>query len=156
MNCFEAKDGEDDRAGVDGGEGVAGGDDDHVLDAVLRRVVVAAEADDGAESEAEGVKDLGGCVVRLGREDFQLGKLLSGLHHLGASFIMWNLICSVKPNCGQQQFVQLGGEHVSEALGGPVQRDPAEEEDREHEVGEEGSEVNHLVVKGLILCLRSE
>ena len=57
---------------------------------------------------------------------------------------MWNLICSVKPNCGQQQFVHLGGEHVSEALGGPVQRDPPEEEDREHEVGEEGSEVNHL------------
>ena len=69
---------------------------------------------------------------------------------------MWNLICSVKPNCGQQQFVHLGGEHVSEALGGPVQRDPPEEEDREHEVGEEGSEVNHLVVKGLFLCLRSE
>ena len=53
MNCLEAKDGEDDRAGVDGSEGIAGGDDDHVLDAVLRRVVVAAEADDGAESEAE-------------------------------------------------------------------------------------------------------
>ena len=63
---------------------------------------------------------------------------------VGASFIMWNLICSVKPNCGQQQFVHLGGEHVSEALGGPVQRDPPEEEDREHKVGEEGSEVNHL------------
>ena len=37
-----------------------------------------------------------------------------------------------------------------------MQRDPAEEEDREHEVGEEGSEVNHLVVKALILCLGSE
>ena len=74
MNCLEAKDGENDRAGVDGGEGVAGGDDDHVLHAVLRRVVVAAEADDGAESEAEGVKDLGGCVVRLGREGLLVGK----------------------------------------------------------------------------------
>ena len=37
-----------------------------------------------------------------------------------------------------------------------MQRDPAEEEDREHEVREEGCEVNHLVVKALILCLRSE
>ena len=64
MNSFEAKDGKYDSTGVDGGEGIAGGDDDHVLDAVLRRVVVAAEADDRAESEAEGVKDLGGCVVR--------------------------------------------------------------------------------------------
>ena len=60
MNCFEAKDGEDDRAGVDGREGIAGSDDDHVLDAVLRRVVVAAEADDRAKSKAKGVKDLGG------------------------------------------------------------------------------------------------
>ena len=97
MNCLEAKDGENDRAGVDGGEGIAGGDDDHVLDAVLRRVVVAAEADDGAESEAEGVKDLGGCVVRLGREDFQLGKLLSGLHHLGGC-----LFHNVEPDLQRQ------------------------------------------------------
>ena len=37
-----------------------------------------------------------------------------------------------------------------------MQRDPAEEEDREHKVREEGSEVNHLVVKAVILCLRSE
>ena len=45
---------------------------------------------------------------------------------------------------------------MCEALGGPVQRDPAEEEDREHEVREEGCEVNHLVVKSLVLCLRIE
>ena len=37
-----------------------------------------------------------------------------------------------------------------------MQRDPTKEEDREHEVREEGCEVNHLVVKGLVLCLRSE
>ena len=95
MNCLEAKDGEDDRAGVDGGEGIAGGDDDHVLDAVLRRVVVAAEADDGAESEAEGVKDLGGCVVRT--RGLSVGKLLSGLHHLGGC-----LFHNVEPDLQRQ------------------------------------------------------
>ena len=58
MNCLESKDGEDDGASVDGSEGIAGGDDDDVLDAVLGRVVVAAKADDGAKSEAKGVKDL--------------------------------------------------------------------------------------------------
>ena len=94
MNCFEAKDGEDDRAGVDGGEGIAGGDDDHVLDAVLRRVVVAAEADDGAKSEAEGVKDLGGCVVRT-----------RGLS-VGKTFIRfassWCLFHNVEPDLQRQ------------------------------------------------------
>ena len=60
MDRLEAKDGEDDGASVDGSEGVAGGDDEDVLDAVLGRVVVAAKADDGAEGEAKGVKDLGG------------------------------------------------------------------------------------------------
>ena len=53
MDRLEAKDGEDDGASVDGSEGVAGGDDEDVLDAVLGRVVVAAKADDGAESEAK-------------------------------------------------------------------------------------------------------
>ena len=53
MNCLESKDGEDDGASVDGSEGIAGGDDDDALDAVLGRVVVAAKADDGAESEAK-------------------------------------------------------------------------------------------------------
>ena len=62
MNRLEPKDGEDDRASVDGSEGVASGDDDDVLDAVLGRIVVAAKADDGAKSEAKGVKDL--CGVR--------------------------------------------------------------------------------------------
>ena len=59
MDRLEAKDGEDDGASVDGSEGVAGGDDEDILDAVLGRVVVAAKADDGAEGEAKGVKDLG-------------------------------------------------------------------------------------------------
>ena len=62
MNRLKPKDGEDDGACVDGGEGVAGGDDDDVLDAVLGWVVVTAKADDGAESKAKGVKDLGGCA----------------------------------------------------------------------------------------------
>ena len=60
MNSLEAQDREDDGTGVDGGEPVADGDDDDVLDAVLGRVVVAAEADDRAKSKAKGVKDLGG------------------------------------------------------------------------------------------------
>ena len=60
MNCLEPKDSKDDGAGIDGSEGVAGSDDDDVLDAVLGRVVVAAEADDRAKSKAKGVKDLGG------------------------------------------------------------------------------------------------
>ena len=60
MDSLESKNGEDDRTGVDGGEAVAERDDEDVLDAVLGRVVVAAKADDGAEGEAKGVKDLGG------------------------------------------------------------------------------------------------
>ena len=60
MNRLESKDGEDDGACIDGSEGVAASDDDDVLDAVLGRVVVAAEADDRAEGKAKGVKDLGG------------------------------------------------------------------------------------------------
>ena len=76
MDRLESKDGEDDGARVDGGEGVAGRDDDDVLDAVLGRVVVAAKADDRAESKAKGVKDLKDCVVET-----QRGKTLSVLHH---------------------------------------------------------------------------
>ena len=60
MNRLESKDWENDGASIDGSEGVAGSDDDDVLDAVLGRVVVAAEADDRAKSKAKGVKDLGG------------------------------------------------------------------------------------------------
>ena len=76
MNRLEAKDGEDDRAGVDGREGIAGGDDDHVLDAVLGGVVVAAKAYDRAKGKAKGVKDLKDCAVET-----QRGKTLSVLHH---------------------------------------------------------------------------
>ena len=59
---LEAEDGEDDGAGVDRGEGVAGGDDVDVLDAVLVHRVVAAEADDGAESQAVRVEHLVGSI----------------------------------------------------------------------------------------------
>ena len=50
MNRLEPEDGEDDGAGVDGGEAVAERDDDDVLDTVLVGAVVRTEADDGAES----------------------------------------------------------------------------------------------------------
>ena len=50
MDGLESKNGEDDRAGVDGGEAVAERDDDDVLDTVLVGAVVRTEADDGAES----------------------------------------------------------------------------------------------------------
>jgi len=53
MLSLEAQDGEDDCAGVDGGEGVAGGDDVGVQNAVLFVRIVAAEADDGPEGQSE-------------------------------------------------------------------------------------------------------
>ena len=62
MLRLESEDGEDDCARVDGGESVARRDEEHVFDAVLARVVVAAEADDGSERQAVGVKDLVGRV----------------------------------------------------------------------------------------------
>ena len=46
MNSFEAKDGKYDSTGVDGGEAIADGDDDDILDTVLLRIVVRAKADD--------------------------------------------------------------------------------------------------------------
>ena len=55
-----------------------------------------------------------------------------------------DLICGIEPDGGQQELVHLGGEHVCEPLRCPVQRYPAEEEDGQDEVGEEGGEVNHL------------
>ena len=60
MLCLEPQDGEDDRARVDGGEHVAGGEVVHVSHAVLVLGVVAAEADDRAEGQAVGIKHLGG------------------------------------------------------------------------------------------------
>ena len=62
MNRLEPEDGEDDGAGVDGGEAVADGDDDDVLDAVLLWVVVRSEADDGTKGQTKGVEDLVCCV----------------------------------------------------------------------------------------------
>ena len=62
MNSFEAQDGEDDGTGVDGGEGIADGENDDILDTVLLRIVVGSKADDGAKSQAEGVEHLIGRV----------------------------------------------------------------------------------------------
>ena len=62
MDSLESKNGEDDGTGVDGGEAVTHRDDEDVLDAVLLRVVVRPEADDGAKGQAEGVEDLVGSV----------------------------------------------------------------------------------------------
>ena len=62
MDRLESQNGEDDGAGVDSGEAVTEGDDEHVLDAVLLGVVVGPEADDGAKSQTEGVEDLVGSV----------------------------------------------------------------------------------------------
>ena len=56
----------------------------------------------------------------------------------------FHLIGGIQPDCGEEQLVHLGGEHVGEPLRRPVQRDPTEEEDRQDEVREEGGEVNHL------------
>ena len=58
VHGLEPEDGEDHGAGVDGGEAIADGDDDDVLHAVLLRIVVRPEADDGAESQTEGVEHL--------------------------------------------------------------------------------------------------
>ena len=62
MDSLESKNGEDDGTGVDGGEAVTHRDDEDVLDTVLLGVVVGPEADDGAESQTEGVEDLVGSV----------------------------------------------------------------------------------------------
>ena len=58
MDRLEAKDRKDDGASVDGSEGVAAGDDEHILDTVLGRIVVGPKADDRAEGQAKGVKHL--------------------------------------------------------------------------------------------------
>ena len=62
MNSFEAEDGKYDSTGVDGGEAIADGDDNDILDAVLLRIVVGAKADDGTKSQAEGVEHLVGRI----------------------------------------------------------------------------------------------
>ena len=58
MNRLEAENGKYDGTGVDGGKGVAAGDDDDVFDTVFGRVVIGAKAYYGAESQAERVKHL--------------------------------------------------------------------------------------------------
>ena len=55
---FESENGEDDCARVDGREGVAGGDQQNVPDAVGARRVVAAERNDRAEGETVRVEHL--------------------------------------------------------------------------------------------------
>ena len=150
MNRLEPKYGEDDRASVDGSEGVASGDDDDVLDAVLGRVVVAAKADDGAKSEAKGVKDLGGGCADMNFFLFASSyppsfSISSGNKNTRRkSNHSRNLIGGIQPDCGEQKLVHLGSEHVGEPLRCTVQRDPPEEEDGQDEVGEKGREVNNL------------
>ena len=46
MNSFEAQNGKYDSTGVDGGEAIADGDDNDILDAVFLGIVVGAKADD--------------------------------------------------------------------------------------------------------------
>ena len=58
----EAEEGEDDKAGEDGGAGVDGADDQGVLVHVVVILVVRAQGDDSAETEAVGEEDLGGGV----------------------------------------------------------------------------------------------
>jgi hypothetical protein len=55
---LEAENGEDDCARVDGREGVAGGDQQNVPDAVCARRVVAAERNDRAERKTVRVEHL--------------------------------------------------------------------------------------------------
>ena len=62
MDSFKAEDGEDDSTSVDSRESVTERNDDDVLHAVLLGVVVGPEADDGPESQTEGVEDLVGSV----------------------------------------------------------------------------------------------
>ena len=62
MLSFESENGEDNGTGVDGREGVTGRNDIDVLHAVLVRRVVAAEADDGTESQTVRVEHLVGRV----------------------------------------------------------------------------------------------
>jgi hypothetical protein len=57
---FEAENGEDDSAGIDAGEGVAGGEEVDVSDHVGVVVVVAAERNQGAHAQAVGVEHLEG------------------------------------------------------------------------------------------------
>lgn len=59
---FEAQDGEDDDAGVDGSHCVGDGHDDDVTHAVVVGCVVAAERDQRAERQSERVEDLRGRV----------------------------------------------------------------------------------------------
>ncbi len=54
----EADDGEDDEAGVDLGEGVAGGHDDGVPEGVVPELVIAGEDELTAEADAEREEDL--------------------------------------------------------------------------------------------------
>ena len=53
MNSLEAKDREDDGTGVNGGEPVADGDDDDVLDTVLLGIIVGAKAYDRAKGKTK-------------------------------------------------------------------------------------------------------
>lgn len=73
---LESENGEDDCARVDGREGVAGGDQQNVPDAVCARRVVAAERNDRAEGEAVRVEHLkcGKDAFRNETEEYILSK----------------------------------------------------------------------------------
>ena len=58
MNCFESKNWENDGAGINGGESVTEGDDDHIFDTILGRIVVRPKADNWTKGKAKGVKHL--------------------------------------------------------------------------------------------------
>jgi len=134
VNCLEPKDGEDDRASVDGSKGVASGDDDDVLDAVLGWVVVAAKADDGAKSEAKGVKDLiGGIEPDCGEQK---------LVHLGGKHVGEPLRRSVQRDPpeeedGQDKVGEEGREvnHLSRG-GNAFAKDRIDDQPRDDETNE--------------------
>ena len=50
----------------------------------------------------------------------------------------------IDPDPGVSELVKVGIEEVGEAIGGTIESDASEEEDGEEDVGEDGSEVDHL------------
>lgn len=108
---LEAENSKDDHTGVDGRNGVADGHQEHVPHTVVLGGVVAAEGNQGAKGQAEGVEHLGGCVQPDGR---------------------------------LQQLLHLGRVHVHQAGTRSPECYAPYEEDGQHNVGEQGGEVDHL------------
>lgn len=82
---LEAQDGENDEGRVDGGEGVAHRDQDHVTDDVVLGGVVGAEGDQGAECQPERVEDLRGRLAPHIRVQ-QFFQLQTYVHQYGPNF----------------------------------------------------------------------